>query len=184
MHPSTARRPEARTVSSVEAFVLAHDVEIASACEGVIARLLVRERDVVSAGQALVEISSGAGRSIVRSAFPGVVTRRHVRVGDAIGRSTPLVAMIRADDVLVVARFDPSDAAPLARGKIASVRIPRATAQPIAAKLLCVAGLEASAGGGDGAPAPVVRVVARLESAPPAAVWSGIEAVVDVECDR
>jgi pyruvate/2-oxoglutarate dehydrogenase complex dihydrolipoamide acyltransferase (E2) component len=183
MHSSAARRPEARTVSSIEAFVLAHDVEIASASEGVVARVFVRDREVVSAGQELVEITRGPGRSIVRSAFPGIVSRRHVRQGDAVAPSTPLLAMIRADDVLVVARFDGSAAALLARGKVASVRIPRATAQPIPARLLCVPGIQPAQAGAGGEATAVVRVVARLESAPPAAVWSGIEAIVDVECE-
>jgi len=172
-----------RTVSSIEAFVLAHDVEIAPASVGVVARVFVRDRDVVSAGQELLEIARGSERSVVRSAFPGVVSRCRVHVGDAVEPSRPLLAMLRADDVLVVARFDRSMGPSLARGKVASVRIPRATAQPIPAKLLCVAGLQSSHATDARLVDPVVRVVARLESAPPAAVWSGIEAIVDVECE-
>jgi multidrug resistance efflux pump len=173
------------TVSSLEAHVLPHVVEIASTCAGIVARVLARERDVVSSGQALLEIAGCAARDpsvIVRSSVPGVVSRCLVRVGDEVAPSTPIFSIARADDVLVVARFDPSARAALQDGRRASVRIPSATGKPLAATIVLVNG---ASGLASAAPlrSASVRVVARLDSAPPAAMWPGIETVVDVECE-
>jgi multidrug resistance efflux pump len=70
-----ARCSHARIVSSVDAYVLPHAVDIAPAHEGFVARVLVRDRDVVSTGQELIEIARRGERSIVRSSAPGVVSR-------------------------------------------------------------------------------------------------------------
>jgi len=179
---SPAARRDVRTVSSIEAFVVPHVVEIAPATEGLVTRVLVRDREVVNRGQALVEIAHGGEQSIVRSWAPGVVSRCRVHVGDEVAPWRRLLSIVRADDVLVVARFETSAKASLQKGKPASVRIPHAAGQPVAARLVCVAGPRCWAPPSARLEDAVVRVVARLEAAPPAALSLGIDAIVDVEC--
>jgi multidrug resistance efflux pump len=183
MDSSSARRLAARTVSSSEAHVLPHLVEIAPPHEGVVARVFIMDDDVVSIGQHLVEIVCGAKRSLVKSSVPGVVSRCRVRVGDAVARSRPLLSIVRTDDVLVVARFEPSVGPELQSGDLVSVRFPRVTAQSVAATLIRVTGVHGSETSAARHEESIVRVVARLHSAPPAALWSGVQAVVDVACD-
>jgi pyruvate/2-oxoglutarate dehydrogenase complex dihydrolipoamide acyltransferase (E2) component len=181
MQPSPGALPLVHTVSSFDAYVLPHLVDVAPEIDGVVARVFVREREVVSATQPLLEVARGPERSIVTSSVRGVVSRCRVRVGDAAAPGRPLLSIVRADDVLVVARFDLSAEPALWNGKLATVRIPRATARPLGATLVCVTtGHPWSVGAERHEPA-AVRVVARLHSAPPAALWPGIEAIVDVE---
>jgi multidrug resistance efflux pump len=188
MDPSSAPRPEVTTVSSLEAHVLPHVVEIASSSAGVVTRMFVRERDVVSRGDALLEIAGGVtwdSGVILRSSVPGVVSRCRIRVGDAVAPSTRILSIARADDVLVVARFAPTAGLPLRDWRRASVRIPRAAGQPLGAAIVCVSGASGADTAGSTAlhGSASVRVVARLQSAPPAAMWPGVEAILDVECE-
>jgi pyruvate/2-oxoglutarate dehydrogenase complex dihydrolipoamide acyltransferase (E2) component len=172
-------------VSSVEAYVVPDLVELASASGGVVARVLVKERDVVTRGQDLLELS-GRGpsdaRVLLRSSARGVVSHCHVRVGDTVDRSSPLFSIARADDVLVVARFESSAAPALRRAARAFVRVPRAAGHPLPASLVWVGGPVDHPGAPD-LDGGAIRVVARLDAAPPAVMWPGIEAVLVVECD-
>ncbi len=170
-------RPGARIVSSMMAHVVPHIVEVAPPTAGSVTRVFVAEQEVVSIGHPLVEVGRGHERWIVHSSIPGVVARCRVRVGDAVERSRPLVSVIRTDDVLVVARFDLSAGPSLRSGKAAWVRIGRATAPPIRATII-------SAGDtGTRRDDRTVRVVVRLDAAPPDALWPRIAATVDVACD-
>jgi multidrug resistance efflux pump len=183
MDRSPALRRRVRTVSSTDAFVLAHLIEIAPTSGGVVARLFVKDRQMVRAGQPLLDIARGPERSILRSSVAGIVSRCRVRVGDAVDPTRPLLSIIRADDVLAVGRFEASAEPWLWRGKAVSVRIPRASAEPISATLIGVSGSRQHDSGVERDDAPV-RVVARLESAPPAGLWSGMDAIVDMDCDE
>lgn len=175
--PSAPQLP-GTTLSSLEAYVLPHVLELAPSSGGIVTRVFVREREVVSRGDPLLEIASDTTwgpRSFLRSSVPGVVSRCRLRVGDAVERSMPIVSIASADDVLVVARFAATASLPLRDWRRASVRIPRAAGQPLGAAIVCVSAGSAGAAG-------TVRVVARLQSAPPAAMSPGVEAILDVEC--
>jgi hypothetical protein len=172
-------------VSSVEAYVVPHVVELASASSGVVTRVFVKKRDVVRRGQEFLEIS-GRGPSdapvVMRCSATGVVSRCHVRFGDPVERSSPLFSIARADNVLVVARFESSAAPALRQAARAFVRVPRAAGHPLPASLVWVGG-PVEPGSAPGRGSGAVRVVARLDAAPPAVMWPGIDAILDVECD-
>jgi HlyD family secretion protein len=119
---------------------------------------------------------------VLRCSATGVVSRCRVRAGDTVERSSPLFSIARADDVLVVARFERSAAPALRRAARAFVRVPRAAGHPLPATLVWVGGPVDHPGAAD-LESGAIRVVARLDAAPPAVMWPGIDAVLDVECD-
>ncbi len=208
MREATSLTQAVSTVSSIEAYVLPEVAMVAPMPCGVVTRLFVRERDEVALGQDLLEIacspehpgrdapparsprghgealSGGNGQRItVKANLSGVVSRCFVEVGDSVGRSKPALSIIRADDVLVIARFRASAAASIRNALSASVRIPGARVTGVPATILGMGGIlpwlmSDTAPGKDG----TVRVVARLHAIPLPALWPGIEAVVDLSC--
>ena len=170
MQPSRAPHATVSAVSSLDAYVLPN--------------VFVKDREVVSRGQDLLEIERGPARCTVRSSVPGVISRCRVHVGDAVVPSTAMLSIVRADDVLVVARFELSARPSLQNGKAAFVRIPRARAKPLAATLIYVTGLQPCDASAARPEKAAVRVVARLHTAPPDALWPGVEAIVDVQRDE
>ena len=211
MRETTSLHPTVSTVSSVEAYVLPEVVLVAPTIGGVVTRMFVGEREAVARGQDLLEVACsleqfqfvrdvpappsaarGNGdalprdtgqRITVKASFSGVVSRCFVEVGDSVSRSKPALSVIRAEDVLVVARFRASAMASIPNALTASVRIPRARVTGLPATILGMGGIlpwhaSDTAPGEDG----TVRVIARLRSLPVHALWPGIEAVVDLSC--
>lgn len=185
MHPPSGPSVASMTVSSVEAHLVPHVLEVAPTTDGIVTRVFVREREVVCKGQDLLELAGPGARDLgvlVRSSVPGVVTRCCVRAGDVVARSRPMFSIARADDVLVVARFEPSAGPALPRAHRAWVRIPGAAGRPLPAAILSVGGTPAATRAGADRCA-TVRVVARLQSGPPAAICADIAAVLEIELD-
>ncbi len=86
--------------------------------------------EVVTKGQALIEIARQGERCVITSPALGVVSRCRVRVGDEVANVTGVHRPTAGD-----ARADQAE----------------------------------------------VRAVARMQSAPPGALWAGMEAIVEVE---
>ncbi len=208
MSEPTSLDPTVNTISSIEAYVLPEVVWVAPTTSGVVTRVFVRERDAVARGQDLLELACslehlgrdappaggprGHGEALPRdsgqrmtlqASLSGVVSRCYVEVGDSVSPSTAALSVIRAEDVLVVARFRESAVASIRNAVTASVRIPRARVTGLRATILGMGAILPwhamnAAPGEDG----TVRVIARLRSLPFHALWPGIEAVVDLSC--
>lgn len=120
-------------------------------------------------------------RVTLKASVTGLVSRCHVRVGDAVCRGGAVVSVLRADDVLVVARFDAAEAPRLRRARTAWVHVPSAGAYCMPARIIRI-------GGADPSPrepwsrrdAGAVRVIAQLSSASFEALSPGIEAAVEI----
>ncbi len=120
-------------------------------------------------------------RVTLKASVTGVVSRCHLKPGDAVRRGTPVVSMLRADDVLVVARFDAATGPRLRSARTAWVHIPRAGVYCIPARIIRIGGVYPWQTGPwarreDGA----VRVVAQISSTTFDALSPGIEAAVEI----
>ena len=122
-------------------------------------------------------------RITLKASVTGVVARCHVKPGDVVRRGGPVVSVLRADDVLVVARFDAAAGPRLRRARTAWVHIPRAGAYCMPARIIRVGGTYPS----QTDPWPrreggVVRVVAQLSSTSLDALSPGVEVSVEISC--
>jgi HlyD family secretion protein len=199
------------TISSIDAYVLPQVVEVTSGSEGCVARLLVNERDQIRRGQDLLEItcerarcdrdpcsvslassstrrgaastSDARQRITLRASLSGIVSRCHVNAGDAVVRGKPVLSVLRADDLLVIAHFEATARPRLRSARTAWVHIPRAGVHSIPARIIRIGGIyprpaSEAAERDDGA----VRVVAQLDFTTLDALWPGIEVIVEVGC--
>jgi multidrug resistance efflux pump len=150
------------------------------------------ERSVTTVGQEVSPTSAARAngpataadewqRVTLKASVTGIVSSCHVRPGDIVRRGRPVVSVLRADDVLVVARFDAGAAPWVRRARTAWVHIPRAGAYCMPARIIRIGGSYpwqtgpwALWQGG------AVRVVAQLSCATFDALSPGIEAVVEI----
>lgn len=119
----------------------------------------------------------------LKASVTGVVSRCHVKPGDAVRRGGPVVSVLRADDVLVVASFDAAAGPRLRRARTAWVHVPGAGAYCMPARIIRIGGTYPS----QTDPWPrreggAVRVVAQLSSTSFDALSPGIEAAVEISC--
>jgi multidrug resistance efflux pump len=127
--------------------------------------------------------SDARQRVTLRASVSGVISRCHVKVGDAVVRGRPVLSVLRSDDVLVIAHFEAIARPRLRSARTAWVHIPRAGVHNIPARIIRIGGTyprptsgAAERNGG------AVRVVAQLDFATLDALWPGIEAVVELGC--
>ncbi len=117
-------------------------------------------------------------RITVKASVTGVVSRCHVKPGDVVRRGGPVVSVLRADDVLVVARFDASAGPRLRRARTAWVHVPRAGTYCMPARIIRIGGTHPSQR--DPWEGGALRVVAQLSCITFDALSPGIEAAVEI----
>ncbi len=122
-------------------------------------------------------------RITLKASVTGVVSRCRVKPGDVLRRGGPVVSVLRADDVLVVARFDAAAGPRLRRARTAWVHLPRAGAYCMPARIIRIGGTYPS----QTDPCPrreggALRVIAQLSSTTLDALSAGIEATVEITC--
>ena len=122
-------------------------------------------------------------RVTLKASVTGVVSRCHVKPGEVVRRGGPVVSVLRADDVLVVARFDAAAGPWLRRARTAWVHVPRAGAYCMPARIIRIGGTYPSQT--DSWPrreGGALRVIAQLSSTTLDALSPGIEAAVEISC--
>lgn len=178
--------PTAAAVRSREGYVVPRFVEVTAGTHGILTSLAVSPRDVVHRGQpiATLERLAPTGEAVrdrvtIEAPVTGLVTRCWAAVGDAVSGTWPVLSIASAQDVMVVVRFPSHDAARLRRGARASVLLRGAARAIVQGTIVSVVDALPPDGRG-GEPGRRACVVVSLPAAPPAGIWPGSGARVDI----
>lgn len=140
---ATMKRDSARAeLSAANAAITAADADVTVAQakrSAAKAALAAAKADTVVAAKQLAEIDVMVDYATLKAPFAGVVTQRHIDVGDLVDTSTntaagnPLMVLHQIDKVRVHIPVPESDAAMVGRGDTISLTFPSFTEQNIAA---------------------------------------------------
>jgi multidrug resistance efflux pump len=184
-----ASAPNRRRLTSLEAYVVPHLVDVAARTHGVVASVAATPHEVVGRGQALAvverlsSVPGGQGRIVtVTAPVAGVVTRSWATPGDLVGQSWPILTIASAEDVLVVARFPGASSGRLRRGDRATVCVGGGASGPHPATIISVVGPLGDTEAGVAPDARCTRALLSFPNPPAEALWPGIPAQVEIAC--
>jgi multidrug resistance efflux pump len=176
-------------VRSLEAHVVPQLVDVTAGSHGIVISLAVAPGEVVHRGQPVATLESlsapgqRGGHVAVEAPVAGLVTRCWAMVGDVVSGSWPIMSISSPEDVMVVGRFSPDDAARIPRGAPANVVFHAADRATVPGTVVSVIeAVEPCAP--EGAPDRRGCVVVSLLAAPPEVLWPGRDAEVEIAVTR
>jgi multidrug resistance efflux pump len=183
--PLTVSCPSSAPLSSLEAYVSAHLVDVSAGTHGVVRSVVVAPNDVIACGETLAVLDPVSPRGqrhhhalTVNAPVAGLVIGCWAAPGETVTDHQPILTIARSERVIVIARFPPGYPARLRAGASATVRIGGDPARDVGATI--VSAVEAP--DADGAPGGrSTRVVLSVPRAPPKALWPGTPACVWVD---
>jgi multidrug resistance efflux pump len=183
--PLTASPPSSAPLSSLEAYVSAHLVDVSAGIRGVVRSVVVAPNDVVGCGDTLAVLDPVSPRGQrhdhafkVNAPVAGLVIQCWAAPGESLTDHQPILTIARSDRVIVIARFPPGNRERLRAGASGTVRVAGDAARDVAATIVsAVEGPDADEAPGGRS----TRVVLSIAKAPPEALWPGTPAYVRID---
>jgi multidrug resistance efflux pump len=189
--PLTAAFPSSTPLRSLEAYVLAHTVDVSAGTHGVLKSVVVEPNDVVGCGQtvAVLEPVTRRGQThdhglAVKAPVAGLVIRWWAAPGESLGDDQPILTIARSEKVLVIARFPPGNLTRVRRGALATVRVGGDDGKDISATIISAVEAPDADAVADASGGRSTRVVLSIPEGPPEALWPGTPAYVRIDPER